>query len=71
MNTGLLIYLISIIVEWVILLRIKHNYTHYITIGDVFITFIISLLGPIAIILTLIVFAMIKLEDEGILNKRL
>ena len=71
MNTGLLIYILSVIIEYIVLLRIKYNVTNHIIVEDLFLAFIASLFGPIALFLTIIVVIMCKLEDEGILNKRL
>lgn len=71
MNTGLLIFFICFIIELYILLKIKYKLTHYIIVEDLIIAVIISLFGPISLILTLIVYIMVKLEDNGILNKRL
>ena len=71
MNTGLLIHFICFIIELYILLKIKYKLTHYIIVEDLIIAVIISLFGPISLILTLIVYIMVKLEENGILNKRL
>lgn len=71
MNTGLLIHFICFIIELYILLKIKYKLTHCIIVEDLIIAVIVSLLGPISLILTLIVYIMVKLEENGILNKRL
>lgn len=71
MNTGLLIFFICFIIELYILLKIKYKVTHYIIVEDLIIAVILSLLGPISLIFTIIVYIMVKLEENGILNKRL